>query len=367
MIKRVSVHDVAGKLGISISSVSKALNGNQGVSDALRSIVLSTASAMGYQASATARTLRMGRSRAVGCMVNTITNPLLASVVDAMERHLRDRGYTLFLANSHDSRGREREILAMFEERGMDGAIVSTSFAYPVKDKNPFLTTRLPLVVLERTLDTTGDAVWVDHRQGAYSAANHLIGYGHRRIALFTAGSRLRPARERVKGFRRAIDEANLKFDPSLVTPLGMPSDSGYDEMVRFLEMSSPPTALICIGTRLLAGALRAVSEKGLRVPDNFSVIAIGERTLMEYFSPNMTLLQYDQQLLGASAVEMMISRLDSPDDLPPRRVEIPMQLLPGDSCGPCRVSGAMGKLAGNSMPQSQAASLNRVSISMQT
>lgn len=335
MKKRVSVHDVANRLGISIASVSKALNGNPGVGDALRAKVLETASTMGYQANTTARMLRMGRSHAIGCMVDTITNPLLALLVDAMERHLTEAGYTLLLANAHHDRAREREIVAMFEDRGMDGAIISSSFLYPVRARNPFAASRLPLVMLDRKIQFPSDMVWIDHRDGARRATRHLIDLGHRRIAMFTAGSVLRPATERVAGYKEAFREIGIEVDDSLITPEGPASGSGYEEMKRLLAARKPPTALVCLGTRLLSGALRAIRQHGMHIPQSFSVVAIGEANLMEFFTPEMTMLRYDMALMGETAAKLMVSRLEANDELPPRCIELPMPLIPGASTAP--------------------------------
>lgn len=337
MKKRVSVHDVARKLGVSIASVSKALNGNPGVGEALRAKVLEAASAMGYQANSTARMLRTGRSHAIGCMVDTITNPLLALVVDEMERHLTRAGYTLLLANAHQDRAREREIVTMFEDRGLDGAIISSSFLYPVRAHNPFAATRLPLVMLDRKIQFPSDMVWIDHRGGARQAVRHLIEFGHRRIAMFTSGAVLRPARERVAGYKEAFREIGVQVDEALITPHGAAQDSGYGEMKRLLALRQPPTALICLSTRLLSGALRAIHEDGLEVPASFSVVAIGESNLMEFFDPGMTMLRYDMALMGATAAQLMVSRLEAGKALAPRCVDLPMPLLPGRSTGPAR------------------------------
>jgi LacI family transcriptional regulator len=274
----------------------------------------------------------MGRSHAIGCMVDTISNPLLALVVDSMERHLSAAGYTLLLANSHHSRTKEREILSMFEDRGMDGAIVTTSFVYPAKARNPFASTRLPLVMLDRKIHFSGDAVFIDHRGGALEATRHLIALGHRRIALFTAGSVLRPATERLAGFRQAFREVGLEADEAHISVMGLPSESGFDEMNRILNTNQPPTALICMGTRLLSGALGAIRERGLRVPNDFSVVAIGESNLMDFFPPRMTMLRYDMALMGETAAKLMISRLEGDSELPPRSMELPMPLVVGES-----------------------------------
>lgn len=332
MSKRPSVHDVARQLGVSISTVSKALNGNPGVSPLLRAQVLETAAALGYQPHATARMLRTGRTRAIGCMVDTISNPLLALLVDSTERHLRAGGYTLLLANSHHSRSREKEIISMFEERGLDGAVVSTSFVYPGKTSNPFADTRLPLVMIDRKMKFNGDSVWSEHRQGALEATRHLISLGHKRIAVFTADSQLRPATERMAGYRAAFAEAGLQVDESHISSMGLPSESGFDEMKRILSTRRPPTALICMGTRLLSGALRAIGDRGLVVPRDFSVVAIGELTLSEFFAPRVTLLHYNMEEMGEAAARLIMSRLESQEEVAPRCVRIAMPLLAGES-----------------------------------
>jgi LacI family transcriptional regulator len=332
MSTRLSVRDVAKELGVSIASVSKALNGNPGVGDDLRAKIVETAAKLGYQPNASARSLRMGRSNAVGCMVDTITNPLLAMIVDAMERRLTAAGYTLLLANSHHDRSKEREILTMFEDRGLDGAVVSTAFTYARKSSNPFANSKLPLVVIDRNIQCHGDMVRVDHRQGALDATRHLIALGHKRIAIFTADAALRPAIERLAGYRQAFAEAGLQVDDNHISSKGLPSVSGYDEMARILHTRRRPTALICTGTRVLSGALRAIHENGLSVPDDFSIVAIGEPALAEFFTPRMTLLRYDMEKMGEAAAELMLSRLELLGDLSPRRIDIDMPLEIGGS-----------------------------------
>lgn len=333
MNKRPTVHDVAREAGVTIGSVSKALNGGKHVSAALRARVLTAVEQLGYQPHASARSLRMGSSRTIGCMVSTTSNPYYALLVDVIEKRLRAEGYMLLLANSHNNLSREREILGLFERRGMDGAIVTTSFGSARGAPNPITECRLPLVVIDRELDPPRDCVLTGHRQGVRSAVRELLSLGHRRIALFTPGARLRPGIERAAGFRQAFRDAGLTADERHIAFLDAPTVSGYDEMKRRLDGPKPPTALIGLGTGIVSGALRAVRERGLRVPQDFSVVAIGVHDLMEYADPPLTTLRFDLQKSGELAAELLIDRLMNGAAPAPRCVDVAMELIMGGSC----------------------------------
>lgn len=330
--KRPSVFDVARLAGVSIASVSKALNGHPGVGRDVRARVVATAASLGYVAHSSARSLRMGRSQMIGCMVNTVTNPLYAMLIDAMERQLSTVGYTLLLANSHDSQAQEREIMSMFEKRGMDGAIVTTSFACPPGLTSLFSECRLPLVMIDRDITIPGDHVRSAHRAGVRSAVGYLLGLGHRRVALFTPSNGLQPAIERVAGYQEAFHEMHVPLDPALICGRGGPTDSGYADMQQMLERPQPPTALVGLGTRQLSGALRALREHRLRIPQDFSVIAIGEPDLMEFSEPRLTTLRFDMERMGQAAAQLVVERIDSKSS-PSRSVEVPMDLVLRDSC----------------------------------
>lgn len=134
-------------------------------------------------------------------------------------------------------------------------------------------------------------------------------------------------------GYRRAFEDAGLDVDDRDIGLLDSPTASGHDEMSHSLDAPRPPTALVGLGTRIVSGALCAVRERGLRVPVDFSVIAIGLADLMEYAEPPLTTLRFDIQQSGEIAAQLLIERLNSTQVLPPRRVEVAMELVLGQSC----------------------------------
>ncbi|AKJ29370.1 LacI family DNA-binding transcriptional regulator [Caldimonas brevitalea] len=341
--KRVSVRDVAEAAGVTIGSVSRVLNGGRYVSAELKAKVLAAAERLQYQPHAGARSLRMGRSQAIGCMVSDIENPLYAGFVAAVEAHVGQHGYTLLLANSHHSRRREAEILDMFERRGLDGAVVTTSFNWDAQQPNPYSKSSLPLVMLDRAAPVACDQVLMAHREGIDQAVRYLHSLGHRRIALFTAGEGLRPTDERVAGYREAHARLGLDVDPQLLRLAAIPGVSGAEDMHALLALASPPTALIALGSRLLSGALQAARLAGRRVPDDLSVVAISSAPLLELADPPLTYVHFNLQQAGRAAAQLLLDRLDGerraePEDGQPpvcRSVEIEMELVVRRSCAP--------------------------------
>lgn len=337
--KRASVRDVAEAAGVTIGSVSRVLNGGRYVSAELRAKVLAAAERLQYRPHAAARSLRLGRSQAIGCMVSDIENPLYAAFVSAVESHVAAQGYTLLLANSRDSRRREAEILKMFERRGMDGAVVTTSFAWDDGRPNPFEATPLPMVMMDRDLALASDQVHMAHREGVAQAARYLHSLGHRRIALFTAGPGLRPTEERVAGYREALRALGMPVDERLLRLADTATASGADDMRALLALAEPPTAVIGLGTRLLSGAMQAAREHGLRVPQDLSVVAISSPALLEFADPPLTCVHFDLDRAGRAAAQLLLARLGEQPDRPPQTVEVPMELLVRDSCAPRRSS----------------------------
>lgn len=333
-MKRVSVHDVAAEAGVAIGSVSRALNGGKHVSVALRTRVLAAAQKLGYQPHAQARSLRLGRSNTIGLLVNDVRHPMYSAVIAAVERELSAHGQMLLLANAHGESAREHAILETFQRSALDGAIVTASFHAQPEVDLPMAASRLPLVLIDRDLEGV-DRVCLERRNSMRMAVRHLLALGHRRIALFTPALDRVPGSERVAGYLDAFRQAGLTADLRYVPALASPLQDGLEPMTQLLDLPQPPTALICLGTRLLSGSLRALRARGLQVPRDFSVIAIGAPEMMELADPPLTCLKMDLVGIGRTAAQLMLRRLDAPASLPAERVQVETELVVRDSCGP--------------------------------
>jgi LacI family transcriptional regulator len=193
------------------------------------------------------------------------------------------------------------------------------------------------VVFHDRDLLGIGDAVGPDHRMGAHEATRHLIGLGHRRIALMTPSASIRPGRERLAGYRAALQEAGIPHDPDLEAMLeASGGDMAFSATKRMLGHTQRPTAVICLGTQMLAGVMSAVGTLGLSVPGELSLIGIGDTELVRLSTPPITAVRWDIAQCGRWAAQMMLERLrNEGEERPYRMLEVPTEMVLRHSCAP--------------------------------
>lgn len=336
----VTIRDVAEAAGVSLSSVSRALNGGKNVSARVARDVAAAADRLGYQPDLLARSLRTRSSGMVGCLVSDISNPLNATIVRAAESRLRDAGYLLVVASTANDPERERAATGEFRRRRLDGILIAPGSDANRRTWRDLGMAGTPVVVLDRDpLDQDDDVRWpavlVDHRAGARAATRYLIGLGHRRIALMTADARMRPSRERIAGFREAFTQARLDPADAQLCIQASPMDFAQGDALALLSGKPRPTAIIALGTRILAGALRAARQLGLVLPDDLSVLSVGDTDLAAAHTPAITALRWNLEDIGHAAAELLLQRLRG-DVVPAQaRALLPVDLVLRDSCAP--------------------------------
>ena len=334
MSKPSALRDVAAASGVSIASVSRVLNGSGYASADVRQKVERAVLSTGYVPNFNARHLRTGRSKAVGFMVSNMANPLLSAFFAAVEVRMQTAGFALLVASTYDQPDRERELLTLFENRRLEGVIASPSVEGLPRETDPFARCKLPLVIVDREIDCDADVVYQDHRQGVARAVDYLASLGHRRIALFGPSLTIRPGREKLLGYQDALQRAGLAYDRTLVCMLSSAVESSEAQMARMLDLAAPPTALIALGTRILSGALRSVRGRGLRIPEDLSVVGIGTDDAFALMHPRLTTLRLHIDQAAETAAHLMLDRLAGRTPKGPRKVTVGMDLVLGESCG---------------------------------
>lgn len=341
--RRATIRDVAKAAGVSLGTASRALNRSGHVSDAAVSAVTEAAQRLGYAPDSIAQSMRRRSTGVVAVLVSDIANPLYARIVTAAEARLQQAGYALLLANTHNDKRREKGLIELFRRRRVDGLLLG-----PCEREDPAMIERigaddLPVISLDRDFGPQGSGLHVDHFHGAMQATRYLLNLGHTRIALLTPGSTLRPGRERIEGFKAAYAERGLKPDPALIRAERSSMEFAFSEALSLLSASAPPTAFVCLGTRILAGVLQALRHAGRSVPDDASVISIGDTDLSQLFAPAITALTWDLQAVGEALAELLLKRI-APGEAPePERLVVTTQLVLRESCGPLRAVARAG------------------------
>ncbi len=307
---RASIHDVAARAGVSVTTVSHALNATRFVSEAARAKVEEAAHALGYVPSQVARGLKHNTTRTLGMLVPNNSNPYFAEIIRGVEHRCYAAGYSLVLCNSNDDTERQAAHLRVLAERRVDGLVLVASgedreIAGACKDL------RLPLVLVDREIDRVdADLIEADHVAGAEMATAHLLALGHERVACIGGPADLRPSDQREAGWRRALAAAGVKPRADEFVRGDFGPQSGAAAMRRLLKSARRPTAVFVCNDLMAIGALAAAHAEGLAVPRQLSVVGFDDIELAAYTMPPLTTVAQPKQAIGTGAADLLLERL---------------------------------------------------------
>ena len=331
--KRASMREVAELADVAISSVSRVLSGHPDVSADMRDRVLAAVEQLEYEPDFLAQSLRRGATLSVGYVVGDISNPLIATITSGAESELRSAGYSMLLMNSENEADLDTAHIRFFLARRVDGMILSLASERHPDTLEVLRQVDVPLVMIDRDVpaDLNASVVRNDHRVGMRTAVEHLVDLGHRRIALITGGLDLWPVRERIAGMAEAVAGRGLQDETiSLIGSLS--AEHGDRSTEQLLAMRPRPTAIVAGGNQVLAGCIRAFSRHGIAVPEDISLVTCDEVDLSELHSPPISSVARDTLLLGRTAAELLLERLDGAE---PRTVLLPTEFRQRGSVGP--------------------------------
>jgi LacI family transcriptional regulator len=322
----VTMSDVARLAGVSVTTVSHVINGTRPASAATQRRVLAAIERTGYSQNTIARALARRRTQSLGLAIGGLANPYFSDVIAAVEHAATAAGHTLLLVDTRDDPEQERRTVRALLERRVDGLILAPSGSKP-----PPLS--VPAVLLDRFLDAPLDQVGCENEEPTAQLVEHLAGCGHRRIGLVAGLPGISTTTERVAGYRLGLERAGLEADATLVAEGGSHRDRAFAATQALLALDDPPTALVSGNNFMTIGILRALRQRGLRVPDDLALVAFDDFEWADLFAPRLTVIAQPTAQLGARAVELLLSRLEDPS-LEPRRIRLPATFIHRDSCG---------------------------------
>jgi LacI family transcriptional regulator len=329
-----TIRDVAVAANAAIGTVSRVLNGHKSVSDDVRRRVLKAIKRLKYEPDRVAQSMRLGVTRTVAFATRDISIPGFGAIVNAAEEALRSSGYTLLLTMSDERKERELNLLRMFQQRRVDGVIMTTSNENDAEISKQIRGLGIPIVLLDREKPPQLDAITLDHRRGIRAATEYLHGLGHTRIALLTGNPFTRPAHERIAGFKEASARLGKQASHSIIRTGAFSAEFGFREASSLLSVSPRPTAIIAGGMAMLSGVLQAVRARGLTVPGNVSVVAGADSDLAALTTPTVTAVRWSGTDEGRMAVQLLLNRLGN-RTAPVQRVMLSTELIPRESCAP--------------------------------
>jgi LacI family transcriptional regulator len=329
---------IASDLGVSITTVSKVLNNRADISEATRSRVLAKVEELGYQRNAVARSLSLRRTHTLGIVIPDLMHSFFVEIIAGIEPVASVRGFGLLLCSSSEDPGKERAELEMLRGRQVDGVVLASAHASGNTDMLQQLTLRgTTLVMIDRDDHPSVKChrVLTDDEQVGQLATSHLLGVGRRAIA-HIAGPPIAHAKRREKGWREALRARGMKIADDWVVRGGFMESDGYRLMKRLLTVRPRIDAVFAANDPAAIGAMKAIWEAGLRVPDDIAIVGVGDIALGDLLRVPLTTVGWSRRDQGRHAAELLLNGLDLEVD-EPQRVIIPPRLIVRESSGASR------------------------------
>ena len=333
---KYTMRDVARLAGVSTATVSAVINGVFNVSPERKSKVQSAMAALDYHPDAIARSLKTGKSNTIGIVVPDITNAFYPEVIRGAEEAAHEAGYSVLLCDSSESARNEEHHLSVLASRRVDGILLVTTANSRAHENTS--RQRMPIVFVDHLPPAaTANTVCTDNLQAGQLAAEHLIQLGHRRIGMIAGSLTLSSHRDRLEGFRKAMQEKHLPiFDEHLICG-DVHVEDGLAAGHRLLHLPSPPTAIMATTYKLLLGLLQAADERKIRIPMELSVLGFDDYLWNRYFNPTLTSVAQSTRELGRRSFELLRQLIQDPPEekTKPVHVLLPAELRVRNSTAP--------------------------------
>jgi len=313
-IMQAKIEDVARQAAVSTATVSRVLSGKPYVSDELRNRVLDAVQKLNYRPSRVARSLRVQRSSILGLIVSDIQNPFFTAVVRAVEDAAYQHKHSVFLCNTDEDVEKETMYIELMMAEHVSGVIISPTSSHNDAYRR-LVEAGVPVVAIDRRVNNVEiDSVLVDNVSAARRLVTHLVEQGHTRIGAVVGTPVHSTGEERLRGYVEALHAHDLPVRPELIRT-GIPKMAmGHTMTGELMDLAEPPTAIFTGNALLTIGALRAIHERGLRIPEDVVLAAFDEMDWMFFVKPALTVVAQPTYDLGRTAVELLLQRMERPD-----------------------------------------------------
>jgi LacI family transcriptional regulator len=307
----VTMKDIAKRAGVSVVTVSRALNDKPDINKETKDFILKIANELNYTPNGLAKSLVTRKTNTVGIVIPGM-DPFYAEVVDGISNESRKRGYSVILCNSHDSTDKELELIRLLQEKRVDGMLI-----YPIQEDNRYIeelkNCPIPFIFLNRHTDALKcDYVINDNVYGAFSAVNHLIQKGCKKITYICAKPTASSGKERIAGCKKSIIENALPSDALNVVTCDETIGRCYDLVKELLKKDEKLDAIFVWDDKLAIGAIKAIFEAGKRIPHDIALVGYDDIEVSEYLFPPLTTVRQPSYEIGETAASILLDKIES-------------------------------------------------------
>lgn len=308
MKTKTTIHDIARKLGFTSATVSRALNDSNEISERTKKIVQAEAKRLNYQRNKLASSLRLGRSNVVGVIIPSAEHVFFGSVVHGISNMATQLGFDVLIYQSNEMSHMEAQGVKAFLSAHVDGILASV--AKDTVDYSHFIDAKksgVPIIFFDRANDSLGmPCVVIDDFKGAYLATEHLIKEGYKRISHINGPLNIQAFRRRLDGYKAALRDNKIKFNPEFVVPGNISIESGKQAMRQLLSLKTPPDALFAVEDTTALGATKELKRQKIKIPDEFGVFGFCNDGFSEHVTPSISSIDQQAVVMGQEAFRLM-------------------------------------------------------------
>ena len=312
MKRKISIHDIAKELGVSSTTVSFVINGKakeKRISIEMEERIQAYVQKVGYQPNMMAKSLRTGKSKIIGLMVENIADPFFSSIARIIEENTYKLGYKIFHSSTDNDTDKSKDLIKVFRERQVDGYIIAP--APGIEDNiQQLIDDGIPVIQFDRYFNALNtDVVVIDNEGGAYAAARHLFDNGYTNIGFVTLDSFQVQMTDRLKGYQKAIKESGAK-KMVLHVPFGIESIQSTEKIKEFIEQHKSMDAILFATNYLAISGLLAIRELGISIPREMGIVGFDDNSHFALFSPSITAVAQPVQEISEAVIKLMITCL---------------------------------------------------------
>ena len=329
----VTIKDIARKANVSLATVSRVINNkSEGVGPETRERILNIMKDLGYYPNRIARGLVTKKTNILGLVLPDISNPFFPSLARGVEDTANKYGYNIILCNTDNKTEKEETYISVLKENYVDGVIYTSVIRNKDKSIEMLLQSKIPFVMMDRSVNVTDiPEVFTDGVSGMQQIVEYLISNDHRRIAYISGPDNNSPSEQRLEGYMKALDHAGIPIDHTIMKDGDYKISSGYQCMTELLDKGEGFTAVACANDLMAVGALEAMKERGIRVPEDISITGYDDIYLAGVLTPKLTTITQPKYEMGCLAAELLI-KLVQGEEIKDRQIILQPSLVKRES-----------------------------------